>query len=327
MRHIPDGIRLRGLCAALTAGLLACTLPASMTSAQSPSGAASDPVRALHDGLAPGGARNEYGGVVVIGHDHRQVLADGYGLQASGRPYTADTPFSVASIGKMFTAVAIGQLLDAGELSLDDPVGMHVSGLPAGVADATIAQYLSHTSGLEDAIDDGITGQPGIFRYTNAGFDVLARVVEAVSGQTLSSYLAAHVFVPAGMDDTSLREEALGDDPIGWGGETSTGPDLLRFVEALLGDKLLTPETTGLFTSAKVATDNGTFYGYGFEISGDPAAPMSVGHEGSAYPFLGWVITDEAAGPGYTLVALCDRACDGMGDPILGFLDEAGVPH
>ena len=254
-------------------------LAASSAPAPSPMSAdASDPVGELHNGLTPGGTSDAFGGVIVVGHDHEQVLAEGYGLQGSGDPYTAATPFSIASLGKMFTAVAIGQLLDAGKLALDDRVGAYVSDLPPGVADAKIAQFLSHTSGLGDAIEDGIVGEPGTFRYTNAGFDVLARVVEAVSGQTLSGYLGEHVFKPAGMSDTSLREEAPGEDPIGWGGEASTGPDLMRFVEALLGDRLLTPETTDLFTSAKVETDQGGQYGYGFEIYGDPAQRPSIGH-------------------------------------------------
>ena len=141
----------------------------------------------------------------------------------------------------------------------------------------------------------------------------------------LPRYLAEHVFEPAGMSDTSLAEEAPGEDPIGWGGETSTGPDLLRFVEALLGHKLLSPETTDLFTSPQVETDQGGQYGYGFEVYGDPSQEMSIGKTGIAGQFLGWVVANDALG--YTLVALCDRGCDVMGGPILGFLDAAAVPH
>lgn len=314
------------LAAALTAALLASTLSASIVvGAEDPGGGASDPIGQLHESLAAGSADDMFGGVIVIGRDHEQVLAEGYGLQESGDPYTAETAFSIASLGKMLTAVSIGQLLDTGELALDDRVGDHVADLPPGVADATIAQLLSHTSGLGDAIDDGIEGEPGSYRYTNAGYDVLARVVEAVSGQTLSAYLDGHVFEPAGMGETSLPERAPGEDPIGWGGETSTGPDLLRFTEALLGDRLLAPETTDLFTSAKVDTGQGSHYGYGFEIFGDPEEQPSIGHWGVSFPFLGWVVTNEA--DGYTLVALCDRGCDEMGGPILGFLDAASVPY
>jgi CubicO group peptidase (beta-lactamase class C family) len=325
--RLPQRIRwLDGLAAALTLGLLAPIIPAALADDEIPGTQPPDPVVQLHDSLASGGASNMFGGVVVVGHDDEQVLADGYGLQlASGDPYTADTPFSIASLGKMFTAVAMGQLLDAGQLALDDTVGTYVDGLPSDVADATIAQFLSHASGLGDSIEDGIVGEPGTFRYTNAGYDVLARVLEAVTGETLSSYLDSHVFGPTGMSDTSLPAETPGEDPIGSGGETSTGPDLLRFVEALLGDRLLTPQTTDLFTSPKVETDQGTRYGYGFEIFGDPTQRPSIGHWGSSYPFLGWVLANDARR--YALVALCDRGCDSMGDSILAFLDAAAVPH
>ena len=184
----------------------------------------------------------------------------------------------------MFTAVAIGQLLDAGELSLDDRAGDHLPDLGPGVADATIAQLLSHTSGLGESLDEGIVGEPGTHLYTNAGFDVLASVVEAVSGQTFSDYLAEHVFAPAGMDDTLLEIRADDGSPIGWGGERTTGPDLLRFTDALLANRLLQPETTELFTSAITETDGESHYGYGFEIWGDPAAHHSVGHFGALRP-------------------------------------------
>ena len=59
--------------------------------------ARSNPIGELHDGLTPGGASDEFGGVIVIGHDHEQVLAEGYGLQGSGddtppRPPSASRP-------------------------------------------------------------------------------------------------------------------------------------------------------------------------------------------------------------------------------------------
>jgi D-alanyl-D-alanine carboxypeptidase len=232
-------------------------------------------------------------GVVVIGRDGEPALAEGYGQQAGGDAYTADTAFEIASLGKMFTAVAIGQLVDAGELALDDRAGDHLADLPAGLADATIAQLLSHTSGLGDSIEEGIVGEPGTHLYTNAGFDVLAAVVEAVNGQTFSEYLGEHVFTPAGMADTVLEIRA--DDgshdgsPIGWGGERTTGPDLLRFTDALLENRLLQPATTQLLTSPVAETPGGSHYGYGFEIWGDPAARHSIGHFGAfdLFPRMG----------------------------------------
>jgi CubicO group peptidase (beta-lactamase class C family) len=286
--------------------------------------ASGDAIGCLGATLATEAENDSFGGVVVIGRDGEPALAEGYGQQAGGDAYTGDTAFEIASLGKMFTAVAIGQLVDAGELALDDRAGDHVADLPAGVADATIAQLLSHTSGLGDSIEEGIVGEPGTHLYTNAGFDVLASIVEAVSGQTFSDYLAEHVFTPAGMADTVLEVRADDGSPIGWGGERTTGPDLLRFSDALLENRLLQPATTELFTAPVAETPGGSHYGYGFEIWGDPGAHHSIGHFGAFDLFLGWVNIDPDQG--LTMIALCDRGCDAMGGPVITFLEEAGIP-
>jgi CubicO group peptidase (beta-lactamase class C family) len=284
--------------------------------------AAADPIGCLDATLSAGAPDDAYGGVVVVDDGGQEPFVAGYGTQASGEPYAADTTFEIASLGKMFTAVAIGQLLDDGALALDDRAGDHVPTLPAGVADATIAQLLSHTSGLGDSVEEGIPGEPGIFRYTNAGFDVLASIVESVSGQAFGDYLGEHVFEPAGMASTSLSIEGPDGSPIGWGGETSTGPDLLRFVDALASDRLLEPGTTDLFTSPQVENDGGGHYGYGFEIFGDPEGDHSIGHWGLFDLFIGWVNSSDDT----TFVVLCDRGCDVMGGPVLEFVEAIGLP-
>jgi CubicO group peptidase (beta-lactamase class C family) len=281
-------------------------------------------VACLAGSLATEAQADAFGGVIVIARDREAVLAEGYGLQPSGDPYEADTPFSIASLGKMFIGVAVAQLVEAGEVSLGDPAGTHVADLPAGVLDATVEQLLTHTSGLGDSIDEGIVGEPGTFRYTNAGFDVLARVIESASGQPLAQYLEEHVFEPAGMSDTFLPEAAPGEHPIGWGGEMSTGPDLLRFVDALFEGRLLGEAASDLVIAPHVETDHGTHYGYGFEIWGDPEHDSSVGHFGAADLFLGWVDSSESLG--YTMIALCDRGCDAMGGPVIDFMQAVGLP-
>ena len=282
-----------------------------------------DAVTCLGESLAAEAEADTFGAVVVVSVDGEVALAEGYGLQASGEPYTADTPFDIASLGKMFTGVAVAQLVEAGEVSLADRAGAYVADLPVGVTDATVEQLLTHTSGLGDSIDEGIVGETGVFRYTNAGYDVLARVVEAVSGQSFSEYLAERVFEPAGMSDTSLPPAAPGEDPIGWGGETSTGPDLLRFVDALLDDRLMGAAASDLVIAPHVETDHGSHYGYGFEVFGDPAERSSFGHWGGDFPFLGWVNSSHSLG--ITLIALCDRGCDAMGGSVIEFVETVGL--
>ena len=128
----------------------------------------------------------------------------------------------------MFTAVAIGQLVDAGKLRFEDPLGRHLPGLPPALAAVTLHQLLTHTSGAGNyfmpqnraAITAArtaadlvplIAAQPLEFEpgskmaYSNSGFVLLGAVVEKVSGQTYERYVADHVFKPAGMASTSLR--------------------------------------------------------------------------------------------------------------------------
>ena len=84
-----------------------------------------------------------------------QVLLDWRGGQAdreSGTPVRADTRFRLASSNKMFTSVAILQLVQAGRLGLDDTIGKHLPDYPnKAVANVvTVRQLLTHTSGLGD---------------------------------------------------------------------------------------------------------------------------------------------------------------------------------
>jgi len=144
---------------------------------------------------------------------------------------TADTRFNMGSMTKMFTAIAVAQLIEAGKVSLDDPIGKHVDGLTPGTSAVTVRQLLTHSGGLgsifrpdteallanaratRDLKPIVATETPGFTRgsrhqYSNSGFVLLGLLVEAASGQDYADYLDAHVFKPAGMSKTSL---ALGD--------------------------------------------------------------------------------------------------------------------
>jgi D-alanyl-D-alanine carboxypeptidase len=175
--------------------------------------------------------RDRFSGVVLLAHDGVPFLLRSWGLADRERAIgnDGDTRFHIASVGKMFTAVAVLQLAAAGKLRLDDRVDRFVS-LPAGPA-ITIAQLLTHTSGLVDnyprfhreraqlraPIDyiarfsaDPLAFPPGTRGlYSNFGFVVLARVVELASGQPFDAYLRDHVFGPAAMTATSFDPAAV----------------------------------------------------------------------------------------------------------------------
>jgi CubicO group peptidase (beta-lactamase class C family) len=92
---------------------------------------------------------------VLVADSHRRLLDRGYGL-ADRATRTANTPptrFCIASIGKLFTAVAIAQLAQHGKLPFDTPVGDYLNGLPAAIGEhITIANLLDMTSGLDNTV-------------------------------------------------------------------------------------------------------------------------------------------------------------------------------
>lgn len=169
--------------------------------------------------------RNGVPGAVAVVTDGPEVmLARGFGVDAEGRPVTADTRWPVASLSKSFTALAALRLAEAGVLSLDAPV---VRYLPEfATADAagrwiTVRQLLAHRSGMTDrrfreksvrpvpaSLAEAVAalrsarlaGEPGTRRsYHNPNYWVAARVVEQVSGQDFAGYLRDSVLLPLGM--------------------------------------------------------------------------------------------------------------------------------
>jgi CubicO group peptidase (beta-lactamase class C family) len=205
------------------------------------------------DGAA---ARDEFSGTVLVAKGDRVIFAKAYGLADRDwqMPNTMDTKFMLASMGKMFTAVAVAQLVEAGKLRFSDTL---VNVLPEypnrdAARRITIAQLLSHSAGLGMLFDRPgfekrrtyawhrdllpvFANEPLLFEpgtrsaYSNEGFVVLAAVVEKITGQTFRAYLRQHVFEPAGMlhtDAYRLDEVVparavgyahLADDPLGTG--------------------------------------------------------------------------------------------------------------
>jgi CubicO group peptidase (beta-lactamase class C family) len=163
----------------------------------------------------------EFSGVVVVGQRGKPELARAY-----GDGITLDTCFNLASASKMFTLVAVEQLLEAGKLRRDDRLGMYVTNYPAA-ADVTIGQLLAHTGGLpagvtpdffgaietKHSLDEMIAavGAPLDFapgsrkQYSNIGFLLLGRVVEVASTESFERYVTRHIVDALGMANTSAQ--------------------------------------------------------------------------------------------------------------------------
>jgi CubicO group peptidase (beta-lactamase class C family) len=167
------------------------------------------------------------GCVIAIIHKGRVVLerAFGYVDILSRAPLTPRHRFRVASHSKSFTAAGIMKLREQGKLGLDDRIGHYVEGLHPAVAEATIAQLLSHSAGIiRDGNDSGqwqdrrsfldaaelradLAAAPVIdpnsrFKYSNHGYGLAGLVIEAVTGTPYRSWIKQAIIDAAGLDET-----------------------------------------------------------------------------------------------------------------------------
>ena len=170
-------------------------------------------------------ARHRIPGLALaITRGDQVAFVRGYGEARDGVPVSGQTQFRIASLSKSFTALAVLQLADAQQIALDVPVTRYMPDFtladPTGAAKITVRQLLNHTSGLADqGFVSGLDGQqqtladrvaslgaarpvdpPGAaFHYFDPNYQVLARLVEVVSGQAFDGYLQQHVFRPLDM--------------------------------------------------------------------------------------------------------------------------------
>jgi CubicO group peptidase (beta-lactamase class C family) len=260
---------------------------------------------------------------------------------AEGVPITGDTLFLLGSIAKVWTATLVMQLLDEGRLGLDDPVNRHLSPplrlAEDGAADAvTVRQLLTHTAGFygdredpdehgDDALKRTVASyhdlpqlhRPGtLFSYSNAGYNVLGRLVECLTGDTWDTALQERLLTPLGLERTftqtrpaMVHRVAIGhDSPDGkqftpvdvWCDSRSTGPcggtlatrvaDLLSFARAHLGDgqapdaaRILSAKSAQLMRQEQVRMADpalGHAWGLGWEIT-RATDPLVIGHGGN----------------------------------------------
>ncbi|MDH6210338.1 D-alanyl-D-alanine carboxypeptidase [Chryseobacterium sp. BIGb0186] len=176
---------------------------------------------------------NNLSGVVLIAKDGKPIYREAFGFsnlpdRVKNKP---DTKFNLASINKMFTAIAIMQLVESGKISIQDKVGQYLTDYPnKTVADSvTIHHLLTHTSGMhsfwEDYdklskvnfktvadylplfVDKKLAFAPGSdFYYSNSGYMVLGLIIEKLSGQKYFDYIQEHVYQPAKMINTDAYE-------------------------------------------------------------------------------------------------------------------------
>jgi CubicO group peptidase (beta-lactamase class C family) len=170
---------------------------------------------------------------VAIVHDQELVWSGAVGMAAldAQRPATSTTLYSVCSISKLFTSVALMQLRDQGKVALADAVSKHlpwyaVTQQYEDSSPVTLEGLLTHSAGLpresdhaywsgpeypfptKERVIAGLTNQETLYssrmkyQYSNLGLSLAGYVIEEVSGQPYHEYVRQHVLGPLGMSDT-----------------------------------------------------------------------------------------------------------------------------
>jgi CubicO group peptidase (beta-lactamase class C family) len=208
-----------------------------------------------------------FSGAVVIARDGKPVFAQAYGYADREKKIlnTLDTPFLVGSMNKLFTSLAIGQLVEQGKLSYEDPLAKFLPDFPdpESAKKIQIKHLLSHTSGLgdylgspayRDALDGMVTVkalvdifprkppafEPGTkWAYSNIGFELLGRVIEIVAAQDYYDYMQKNVFAPAGATSASfplLPKDGVAGVPMAYPYDFTSSKGTLKHFENKLGE-------------------------------------------------------------------------------------------
>ncbi len=261
-------------------------------------------------GMVPDGLS----GAVLVARGDTIFLKRGYGLADRERrvPNTSETRFNIAALASTFTAAAILRLQADGRLQVTDPVERHLGDFPPDREGATLHQLLTHTSGMGAGgapLDLSsrqsfvasmkaapTAGPPGdAFGYSDAGYTLLAAVVEEVAGVPLETFLRRRLFKPAGMVSTGFvweprgagaapavgyvglhRDELVPAPPLGeaWGlrgtqGIATTVGDLYRWVLALRDGTVLPPREVEQMLTAHVGNE-----GYAWHVVDSTDGPL-----------------------------------------------------
>jgi CubicO group peptidase (beta-lactamase class C family) len=270
------------------------------------------------------------GGALAVGGKD-VLLMKSYGLsdRALKIPLATDSVYNLGSITKQFTAAAILTLEMQGKLSVNDLASKYLDGVPADKASITLHHLLTHSSGLESdfsptdyepvgreeyvrrALQSTLLFRPGSgYEYSNAGYSLLAAIVEKVSGKSYEAYLIEHVLKPAGMLETGYKAPAWAASRIahgyrdgkdwgtivqrieppdapywmlrGNGGLHTTLGDMLAWHRALASDAVLSKEARAKYVKPYVAEGPAerSFYAYGWAVSKTPRGTTVVQHNG-----------------------------------------------
>lgn len=277
---------------------------------------------------------NDFAGAVVVEQGGEVVFAEYYGLanRELSIPWSESTVYCLGSITKPMTGAAITKLHVDGKLSVEDSIGKWIPGLSEEKQAITIHHLLTHSAGVPDIFGgdfdpkatrewfldqfracDLLWGPEDVgkkYQYSNAGYSLLAVIIEEASGMPYEDYLKSALFEPIGMTMTGytnpnwkpeyfargyragvdtgvvVLKHALPDGPAwnlrGNGGISTTFGDMRKWVRAMRDYTVYTPEMIRLIETPHVREGerSASFYGYGWAMYTTPRGTKCVSHNG-----------------------------------------------
>jgi D-alanyl-D-alanine carboxypeptidase len=283
--------------------------------------------------------------ISLVAPGRHSVFTTGVEAPGTDRPVTADTWFSVASLGKHVTACAVLDLAQAGALDLDAPIGCYLADLPAAWSQRPVLSLLRHTSGLPEYLaytgsetvpegrDDFMRTYGGMatafepdqgWIYTNTNYILLGFLIAQMAGKPYAAAVQS-LFDRVGCVGATVaspqwtREanaQSLGitardgasarREVIGDGDISFTAQGALGWLQALLGHRVLSaPGMATMLSPAPLRTSRPSPYGCGWFV--DSLRGEAVGHH--AGHFDGWTaMAVLAPAQGCGVVAMCNLA-------------------
>lgn len=283
--------------------------------------------------------QNEPGISILIAKDGKPIYKKAFGKSniELGTSMRSDNVFQIGSITKQFTAVSILMLEEQGKLNIDDEIVRYIPDYPTEGNIITIHHLLNHTSGIKNSTPVGKRGAisktdmsstelvdyfknkpldfiPGSsFKYSNAGYILLGRIIEIVSGQSYEDFIEKNIFEKIGMLSSNygstkeiIKNRASGYQneqnifinsdyisltlPYAAGSILSTVDDLLKWQNALNSNTLIKKSSLEKAISPTTLSNGKIIpYGYGWRMANLKGSPV-LAHTGSTKGFTSVVM-------------------------------------
>ncbi|MEQ1892616.1 MAG: serine hydrolase domain-containing protein [Planctomycetota bacterium] len=297
------------------------------------------PFAALTAELAQRASEQRFAGVVGVGRGDEVLYLRGFGLASVelGVPHAPETRFKLHSLSKPLLATVLMRSVEVGRVELDAPAGEYLEAWPSAWSEVTVASLAQHTSGIPDfaerfldewngsarstwaALAPSFAAQTAeavpssTMRYSNAGYVLLAALLETVWDAPLAELMERELFRPAGMRTATLEELRTGGgysgaavltnlatgyngapDALqvahsktyaipGAAGVVCSAGDLLAFARALDGGKLLGAEAWTRMTT--VAPGQSAPYALGWVVRAR-GEQRALAHDGGNNGFV-----------------------------------------